>query len=396
MDLKIQSNPIIQTHSAEQAATTKQSESTKKATTISQRVFQGIKEQIHSAKNSLNSVSNGFKQAPASVSKACQEILNKGESIVKNMAPASNPTISNLQKQVQAFFNPKTTTEVKVEAKAELPKTVADVKKLLNEKLEELRQENPEYVEVQELKKIDRNCELTIYAKPEFKEKYQFLQTLKEKIENHPQKVAAEMKVYENQPVYQILGPMKFLMIHAQIESNVKALGGELKLSPNEQKITPQARVAIFAYTTGEYKMINPALRSGDAQSTEIAGFVKHLESGLAELPRFQATKEAPVLKRALGNPNKNFIKKAFGNKQFSDKSLLSTSYNSTTSGMINVTIEPAKGSSDFPGHEVPPFLTAWKLEAEVLFPSNTSFEVVNREKSPDGISWNITLRCLQ
>lgn len=74
---------------------------------------------------------------------------------------------------------------------------------------------------------------------------------------------------------------------------------------------------------------------------------------------------------------------------EFSDKTFMSSSYDSSKSfgGNVKVEIEPVNKHAKIDG------VSVYKdAEAEVLIRPNTKFEVVKKEKNADG-SWNIKLR---
>jgi hypothetical protein len=239
------------------------------------------------------------------------------------------------------------------------------------------------------------------YPTAEVKEKLMLLKTLKNKIERDPAAIDAEMKQYGDTPIYKNLGGLQFLAIKAQIEKNIKDLGGENNLTKKERKLSVEERVAVFAYTTGKYSEVNPALRGAKGNPISDQGVAEmgnKVNSCLDNLPHFQVSQEVPVLKRAIKIPSNSdaFVEEIFGKETMRDFAFYSTSLDSKVSSDINVTILPPPGAKVFPhAHEVPSFLTAWGGEKEVLFRADTTFKVVSKEKNADGKSWNITIQCL-
>lgn len=235
------------------------------------------------------------------------------------------------------------------------------------------------------------------YITPEVREQYNLLSALKEQVANDPEKIKNLMDNYKKDPIYNMLGGMKFLYINAQLDANVKRLGG---MSEEEKTLSLMERVSVFAYTTGEYKTINPALRKIDEKLPPgILAMVENVNSAIQKLPKAPVTSQTPVLMRAMKMPEtgakgESFIDKLFGGDISSDRAFSSTTLSQAKSGEIQVTIEPKQDASYFPGALIPKTLTAWGAEEEVLFLAGAEFSVISKELSKDGLTWSITLRC--
>lgn len=281
-------------------------------------------------------------------------------------------------------------------AHVEGPHTAAEVKAAVNQEIKELYKTYPH---------LDKDYkpqrgEKLLYITPKVQEKLMMLRSLDAWIDKAPQQVNAEILKNKNEPMFKMFGSVEFLGMHAVIEQNIEKGGGKEKLSINELQLTQLERVAVFAYTTGKYNDLNPALRGAQGKELKDSGLAdlqKHLDHALETLPPFKASEQVPVLKRAISVSDGvvKFVRRIFGKKQTQDFAYYSTSLDSKISGNINVTILPAAGTQVFNhGHEIPKFLTAWGEEKEVLFKRGIKFEVESRTKNPDGLSWDVTLRC--
>jgi ADP-ribosyltransferase exoenzyme len=144
-------------------------------------------------------------------------------------------------------------------------------------------------------------------------------------------------------------------------------------------------RAALLGYTTGDYGLINPALRGGKGQITDpyLSAYTKEVKGALQKIPDYQAPSGQPShLYRAIypqSDPTKNndWCKTAFvKGSTYSDFAFSSTAVKKPPQGEWNLTIMGTKNAKD-----ITPY-SSWPGEAEALvFPGQayTVHDVVGK-----------------
>ncbi|CAI0702184.1 NAD(+)--protein-arginine ADP-ribosyltransferase Tre1 [Serratia quinivorans] len=124
---------------------------------------------------------------------------------------------------------------------------------------------------------------------------------------------------------------------------------------------------AIYGYTTNEgYTALNPALRGQTPLTPELEAFTGHVTDGLNKLPAYNGeTYRGTTLPAHILEQNQ------IGGT-VSDGGFMSTSAKTPFDGDVSISV---RGNS---GKQID-FLSKYKNEAEVLYPPNTRFEVINR-----------------
>lgn len=374
----IQSIQYKTTETVEKLKGTEKSALQEKASSIGVEVFRAVKSEAQKLSHQFSQIFSSSKET-----KVGNQILTPPK------APVSSPSsqdlfVGQLTKKVSQFFD-----------RAGEPKNPQQLKGEVDRQLNKLYSDYPT---------LDKNYRAPpgtklAYVTPEVKEKFMMLQALKERIEKNPKAIAEDMWIFGKEPIYKDLGAVKFLSIRAVIDQNIEKMGGEKALTKEERKLSDLERVAMFAYTTGKYKEVNPATRSAQGQKLDDVGLADmqgHVDGTLEKLPHFKGASVGRAIEVPEGVNPDDFVESIFGKPTTKDFAYYSTSLDSKVSSDINVTILPPEGSKVFPhGHEVPAFLTAWGGEKEVLFKRGVKFEVVGKTKAADGKSWNVTLRCL-
>ncbi|HMY38155.1 MAG TPA: RHS repeat-associated core domain-containing protein, partial [Marinagarivorans sp.] len=157
--------------------------------------------------------------------------------------------------------------------------------------------------------------------------------------------------------------------------------------SPLSSHIEYHEYLAIMAYTDDFYKGINSALRSGTPGKWE--GLASSANSGLNKLGQRPEFAAEGFMTRGMTLDN-DMIHKLFPDGgEFSDKAFISSSHDGTKSfpGNVKLTMETITPQAKIGGISV-----YGDTEAEVLFKTDTKFDVVSKTQMPDG-SWQIHIK---
>ncbi|PQL26210.1 hypothetical protein C5L22_21760 [Pantoea ananatis] len=134
---------------------------------------------------------------------------------------------------------------------------------------------------------------------------------------------------------------------------------------------------ALYGYTTNEgYTALNPALRGQTPLTPELEAFAAHAKDGLSKLPPNKG-----LSYRGINSLPEEILAKNQPGNIVSDGAFMSTSSNEPFQGNILIKVNGASGRDVA-------FLSEYPLEAEVLYPPDTQFKVI--ERIDDG--GNITL----
>ncbi|MDQ0018550.1 PAAR domain-containing protein [[Curtobacterium] plantarum] len=158
------------------------------------------------------------------------------------------------------------------------------------------------------------------------------------------------------------------------------AAGRANALSNNAVKsamLTDDQVGALYGYTTNEgYTALNPALRGQTPLTPELEAFAAHAKDGLSKLPPYKG-----LSYRGINSLPEEVLAKNQPGNIVSDGAFMSTSSNEPFQGNILIKVNGASGRDVA-------FLSEYPLEAEVLYPPDTQFKVI--ERIDDG--GNITL----
>jgi hypothetical protein len=144
--------------------------------------------------------------------------------------------------------------------------------------------------------------------------------------------------------------------------------------------MTTMERAALLGYSTGDYNLLNPALRQGKGQISDpyLAAYSKEVKGALQKIPDYQAPSgQGNVLYRSIyptAVPGGNdWCKTAFvkGNT-YSDFAFASTGVKQPPQGEWNLTIMGTKDAKN-----ITPY-SAWPGEAEALVFPGTKYTVDN------------------
>ncbi|WP_313627218.1 PAAR domain-containing protein [Kosakonia sp.] len=140
--------------------------------------------------------------------------------------------------------------------------------------------------------------------------------------------------------------------------------------APHLSKLLTDDQVgALHGYTTDPgYKMINPALRGTKPLTPELEAFAQHINEGLDNLPAHTGT----TFRGMNSLPDEVLSQYTPGNT-VSDRAFVSSDINKAFDGPIQMKME------GYSGRKID-FLSEFNAtETEVLFKSNTQFEVISR-----------------
>lgn len=126
---------------------------------------------------------------------------------------------------------------------------------------------------------------------------------------------------------------------------------------------------AIHGYTTDPgYKMINPALRGTKPLTPELEAFARHINEGLDKLPAYP-----DATYRGMNSLPDEVLSQYKPGNTVSDRAFVSSDVESAFKGPIQMKVE------GYSGRQID-FLSEYSAtETEVLFKTNTQFEVISR-----------------
>jgi|GEM_PF-5951776 len=181
--------------------------------------------------------------------------------------------------------------------------------------------------------------------------------------------IAQGIETNRSDPLYTHMGPTKFTSYLHQSNTNLASSGA------SSHGMTDIERVAVYGYTTGDYKAINGAMRSNNGQPPDagMAAYAKHTTNGMKKLPDYQPPpgQEAKLYRAIFSEPSPNWGASTFvkGNT-YSDHGFASTATALGGTGSWNLSIEGTKNAKD-----VGPY-SAWPGEKEVLTLPGTKYTV--------------------
>ncbi|MEZ4317552.1 MAG: ADP-ribosyltransferase [Myxococcota bacterium] len=156
------------------------------------------------------------------------------------------------------------------------------------------------------------------------------------------------------------------------------------KLPPDHpawSSMSEEELVAVYGYTTNDYKFLNPALRGLDPTSlSELMPYIAAAESGLQKMPSVSELEGSSVQTiRGVGGLPPHLDAQLQPGENFSDRAFMSTSREA---------LDNFKGDYEFhiegsTGRDVES-LSAYTTEREVLYPTGTTFTVIERTVDPD------------
>lgn len=265
--------------------------------------------------------------------------------------------------------------------KIDIPPSFTDDKAMLslsrnvNKQLTRLKADNPKYRTAEVKESIDR------------------LELLQNEIRNNPNSILEKMKKNQGEDLYRYMQPVKFMSMLVQSDHNMSVFGG------NPHGLNDLERVALYRYTTGDYRNINQEAREAKKSGKEIEdpslrAYYNQTTAALSKLPNASLINESGErvqLKRSYFKPVNNsewekfdsFVNTTFvkGNT-FDDGSFLSTTSKLGATGVVNVTFEFPDDAKEIPnGKSIGPPYSAFKDEGEILFMPGTVFKISNVEK---------------
>ncbi|WP_206244440.1 RHS repeat-associated core domain-containing protein [Novosphingobium terrae] len=130
---------------------------------------------------------------------------------------------------------------------------------------------------------------------------------------------------------------------------------------------------ALHGYTRAGYRQLNAALRGDTPMTPQLQAFSDHLDSGLSKLPSFEGTSYRG------GTPSASVMDQYRPGNVVSDGAPKSTAADAgqAYSGRLQEVVIGQSGKDVSPLSRYP--------ETEVLYPSNTKFEVLERTDLPNG-----------
>ncbi len=200
-------------------------------------------------------------------------------------------------------------------------------------------------------------------------------------IENNPAWVKEKIATYQNDPMYKQMGDVKFLSFLAASDNNLM----KKHLKPEDSPLNEIERVALFGYTTSDYKVINPAARGHqESLNPGIKAYIQNTISAMKKLPDVEAPATETVgaenlllnkevlLKRTITTEvYPGWAAQTFGlGKTYSDSGFASASFSLGMSGKISLTMTSPKNAKDVS------LYSAWPGEKEILIVPGTQYTV--------------------
>ncbi len=187
-----------------------------------------------------------------------------------------------------------------------------------------------------------------------------------------------------DEPTYQYIGGPKAVSYHHRLGVNLA------KNNVADHGMSDIEKVALFGYTSNDYKVINGALRTGQGNIADpgLKAYVEHIRNAMLRLPPYEPANGAPaVLHRALDKGPYD----GWGDAQFvpgniySDHAFASAS-TGDNGGFWHLTINGTQGTRDVGAY------SAWPAEKEVLTLPGTKYHVTSMTPDPKG-GGRVTLR---
>lgn len=197
----------------------------------------------------------------------------------------------------------------------------------------------------------------SVYLSADEKEILGRMKELQTAINNDPGWVKSKIDAYQKDPLYKEMGDVKFLSMLAKSNAN---LGEKIKGSP----LNELERVALFGYTTGDYKIINQTARQESKEIKEgMKAYIKYAKEGMAKLSDVEPPGDGVLLKRAIfTEPKQGWGEQTFQvGKTYSDAAFASTTFDLQAQGKVNLVMTSTKNAKDIGDY------SAWPGEKEIL-----------------------------
>ncbi len=249
-----------------------------------------------------------------------------------------------------------------------------------------------------------------IIPDPNDKEKYYRLHALMDRIKNEPDFIKKQIERYKNNPMFQYLGPLKFLSFLAKSDENrnpeqvakredlTDAQKIHLITALEEAKtinMTDLQKVAIYGYTSADYRILNPAMRdAGDnpIKDPGLKAYVDNIIGGLNAIPDIASPL---VLKRAIfAVPSSELVQSILNKAKHPEKNdpthkdpaFMSTikDLHLKAQGPANLEIHFEEGQQTHAKNILA--FSAWQGEEEILLMPNREYTIT---KHPDPVKQN-------
>lgn len=203
-------------------------------------------------------------------------------------------------------------------------------------------------------------------------------------INNNPAWIKEKIATYQNDPMYKQMGDVKFLSFLASSNNNLMSK----YIEPEDSPLSEIERVALFGYTTGDYKQINKSARGNqDNLDPGMKAYIQNTISAMQKLPDAEAPitetvkttngedlilDKVGVLKRTVfEEPFPGWGAQTFQvGKSFSDSGFASATFQLEMPGKINLTMTSPKNAKDVT------LYSAWPKEKEILIIPGTQYTV--------------------
>ncbi len=170
--------------------------------------------------------------------------------------------------------------KIRKESLSKLASSLDDEINRINKSYEQKKPLKDSFLEKINLKEKEKS--IPIYKTAEDIEKLERLKLLKNKLNDDPDYFVARINAYQNTPMYQYFGAEKFFSILVKSDQNIA-------ISGNPHHLSEEERVALYAYTTSEYRIINNAAREAKSNNKEmdkgIDAWGKLIDAALKKLP---------------------------------------------------------------------------------------------------------------
>lgn len=250
-----------------------------------------------------------------------------------------------------------------------------------------------------------------IIPDPNDKEKYYRLHALMARIKNEPDFIKKQMDQYIDNPMFQYLGPLKFLSFLAKSDENrnpekvamredlTDAQKTHLITVLEEAKtinMTDLQKVAIYGYTSADYRILNPAMRkAGDnpIKDPGLKAYVDNIIDGLNTIPDIASPL---VLKRAIfADPSSELVQSILNKAKhpekndptYKDPAFTSTLKDLQAQGAVNLEIPFEEGQQTHAKNILA--FSAWQGEEEILLMPNREY-TVTKHPDPLKVNWVI------
>lgn len=237
---------------------------------------------------------------------------------------------------------------------------------------------------------IDQEDVVKVYIPPDVRETLQRLELLEKTLETNPAAIKEIVANNQNEPTFKLLGPTGFisylLMSNKNVAEHAAATGDHSLQAIN---LSDTEKVALFGYTTGDFRQMNSALRNPDRETSkdpQLQSYIQATISALNKLPDIPAVinNEKVVLTRIINPPLPQMpgfsdplaAEKAWKEANLGDNAVyMDRAFGSTSlqdgSGAYKLIFNSTKNVKD-----IGPF-SAFPGEKEIVIPPGTRFKVI-------------------